>query len=414
MEGELVIVGDEVLDGRVLNTNAHYLAGRLAALGLGLTRITTVGDRMDELAGLLGLAASRSAFVLVTGGLGPTEDDRTTATAASAFARPLSLQAELLQHIEAVCRDRGQAVGELEKLAWLPHGAKPLHPQSNCCGFFINHGRCLVVFLPGVPSEVEELFDAHVVPLLMQAQPGRPGFLQRRLKLFGLGESQAAARIKDIWLGHGEVTFGSYPVFPEVHLSLTARGEDAAELTARLDRVEAEIRNRLGEFVFGRDDETMEGLLGQALRARGLKLAVAESCTGGRIAQRLTSVPGASDYFVEGLVTYANEAKERLLGVPRRILEAHGAVSAETAEAMARGLLERSGVDLALSVTGIAGPSGGSPAKPVGTVFFGLAGLGGGRVEQRLFQGERARIQGQAAACGLNLLRGYVVERTGG
>ncbi|MBW2618884.1 MAG: competence/damage-inducible protein A [Deltaproteobacteria bacterium] len=403
--GELIIVGDEVLDGRVLNENAHFFSSCLSAIGLGLSCITTVGDDPAYLEKVLGRAVERSAFVLVTGGLGPTEDDRTTAVAAQAFNRPLSVRPDLLAHIRSVCQAAGQEAGPLEKLAWLPQGAKPLNPKGRYCGFSLKQGQSLIFFLPGVPAEARELFDEVVASNLLKALTAAPLLLRRTIKMVGLAESEAAGRLEETLAAFPEIIFGSYPNFPEVHLSLTVSGTKQDRLEETLNRAEAEIMARVGQFVFGRDEETLAGIVGRLLKRQGLTLAVAESCTGGMLAQSITALPGASDYFIEGVVSYANQAKVDLLGVDPELIETHGAVSAQVAQAMAEGLRERSRVGLALSTTGIAGPTGGTAAKPVGLVYFGLAGGGPTQVAKRRFSGSRGQIQAQAAAASLELLR---------
>lgn len=405
MRGELIIVGDEILDGRVVNTNATFLSRRLAAAGLRPDRITAVGDKPEDLIDLLTPAVESSDYILVTGGLGPTEDDLTTAAAAEALGRELILFEDLLEEITDRCRERGRPVGVLKKLAWLPDGAAQLQDDQSCCGFYLTQDECLVIFLPGVPSEVRHLFDLAVLPRLLERFAKQAHFAQRTIKIFGLFESQVETSIGDLYSRFPDVAFGSYPNFPEVHISLTTEGHNKAEAGERLDLAEALIRERVGRFVYGSGSETLAGVVGRLCAERGLSLAVAESCTGGLVASQITSVPGASGYFSHGLVTYSNQAKEELLGVPREILETHGAVSPQTAMAMARGLQKRGRVDVALSVTGIAGPEGGSAAKPRGTVYFGLAWGRDSRVEHRLFAGDRAMVQAQSAANALDMIR---------
>ncbi len=408
MRGELIIVGDEVLDGRVLNVNGRRLAARLASAGLPVSRITTVGDESEVLGRVLAHAARLADFVLVTGGLGHTDDDLTTAVAAESFDRPLTLHEGVLERIASVCRKRGREMGRLERLAWLPRGAEPLAPEEHFCGFHLVQDRCLLFFLPGVPEEVLDLFDRKVLPRLMARFSDRPFFRQRTVKLLGLTESEVSARLQGLARDHPQVALGSYPNFPEVHLSLTVKGKDEAGLETALDRMEEDLKTRLGPYIIGRDRETLPRTVGRLLTERGLTLATAESCTGGRAAQMITSVPGSSAYFIQGVVTYANGAKESLLGVDPRDLRDYGAVSSRVAAAMAQGLRERAGVDLTVSVTGIAGPDGGREDKPVGTVFFGLASADRVQVEKRKFIGPRRWVQVQAAAWSLNMIRRYL------
>lgn len=401
--GELIIVGDEVIDGRVVDANAHFLSGRLAALGLPVKRITAVGDDENAVAEALTQALERADYLIVTGGLGPTDDDLTAEIAARVFNRPLYRNPDIYALVEASSKARGRPVERIEKMAWAPGGSTPLKPESHFCGFHFEEKGKPLIFLPGVPREVEELFEARVGPLLTQRFTDAGSFCQATLKFYGLWESQLANRIKGIPERHPEVSFGYYPVFPEVHLSLTAK--DCAGPDKRLTEAEAEVMAAIGPFYYGRDHDTLETMLGQVLIEKKLTVATAESCTGGRIARRITSTPGASAYFIEGVVTYANEAKERLLGVPTQTLIDHGAVSPETAAAMALGLRERSGVDLAVSVTGVAGPTGGTELKPVGTVYFGLSVKGKLVTEKAFFRGDRDRVQQQAAAKALAMLR---------
>ena len=409
MRGELIVVGDEVLDGRVMNLNGRRLASRLASAGLPLSRITTVGDEPEVMGRVLAHAARLADFVIVTGGLGHTDDDLTTAVAAESFGRPLTVNQGVLDHIAAVCRARGRDMGRLERLAWLPRGAEPLAPGEHFCGFTLDEEKCLLFFLPGVPEEVLDLFDRKVLPLLLARFSERPFFRQRTLKLLGLTESEVSERLKGVAAAHPGVALGSYPNFPEVHLSLTVKGHDESGLARMLDRMEADLRGRLGSHVYGRDKETLPGVVGRLLKEGGLTLATAESCTGGRAAQMITSVPGSSAYFIQGVVTYANAAKVSLLGVSPADLERYGAVSSAVAAAMAEGLRERAGTDLAVSVTGIAGPDGGSDEKPVGTVFFGLASARQTEVEKRRFAGPRDWVQVQAAAWALNMVRSFLM-----
>lgn len=405
MRGELIIVGDEILDGRVLNTNASFLSQRLAAAGLKPAKITVVGDFAEDLIQALNPAVDKSDFIIVTGGLGPTEDDLTTAAAARALGRELVLFEDILEEITDRCQAHGQPVGVLKKLAWLPDGAVQLEQEQACCGFSVDEDGCLVIFLPGVPAETRHLFDKAVLPLLKKRFKLRPAFGQRTLKTFGLYESQIETAIADLFSRFKEVAFGSYPNSPEVHISLTAEGGSQEDVTASLARAEAAVRERVGSFVYGRDEQTLAGVVGQLCTEQNLSLAVAESCTGGQVAQQITAVPGSSAYFIEGLVTYANRAKEELLGVGRDILERHGAVSPQTALAMAQGLRRRARVDVAVSITGIAGPGGGVAGKPVGTVYFGLATGRDSRVEHKLFRGNRSQIQAMSAANALDMIR---------
>ncbi len=411
MRGEIIIVGDEVLDGRVRDINGSRLAARLASMGLPVSRITVVGDEPEVMGRVLSHAARLADFVIVTGGLGHTDDDLTTAVAAQSFARPLTRHPGVLEHIAQVCLQRGREMGRLERLAWLPEGAVPLAPDEHFCGFHLTQGDSLLFFLPGVPEEVLDLFERKVLPQLTARFADRPFFRQRVIKLLGLTESEVSARLQGFAEGYPQAALGSYPNFPEVHLSLTVKGEEEAPLEELLDRMEADLKQRLGRYIIGRDSETLARTVGRMLDEKGLTLATAESCTGGRVAQMITSVPGSSAYFIQGVVTYADSAKESLLGVSPHDLEEHGAVSSVVASAMAEGLRARARVDLAVSITGIAGPDGGNEEKPVGTVYFGLAAADRTVVEKQRFIGPRHWVQLQAAAWVLNMIRRHLTAQ---
>jgi nicotinamide-nucleotide amidase len=315
----------------------------------------------------------------------------------------------MFDRIQAVCQERGREMGVLERLAWLPEGAEPLSPQNHICGFSLRVEDCLLFFLPGVPEEVADLMDRVVLPCLLESFGRAPVFCQRIIKLFGLTESETTARVEGLAGSFPGLEVGSYPFFPEVHLSLTAQGSEEERLEGLLDRAEAWLTQRLGRYIYGRDKESLAGVLGRMLKDGGLTLATAESCTGGRTAQMITSSPGSSAYFIQGVVTYADRAKSELLGVEPDLIRANGAVSPQVAKAMAQGLKHRAGVDLAVSITGIAGPDGGSPEKPVGTVFFGLAADDRTMIEHRRFLGDRERVQAQAAHFALDLVRRHIL-----
>jgi nicotinamide-nucleotide amidase len=406
MHGEIIATGTELMTGQVVDCNAHYAARRLHEAGLEVARITTVGDQAALIQEVLEEGLKRSRFIIVTGGLGPTADDVTLPAVALALNRRLVVHEELLDRIKR-CLGARQIPWEerYTSLALIPEGAQLLDPGGMACGFAVEHQKVRLYSLPGVPQEMRELFDNVVLPgLVAWAGPGE-FWVQRTLRCFGISEVQlqeVISRISDFQQG---VTVGFYPQFPETHLSLAVRGTNRAALEANLNRLIAKVGQEVGEALIGADGMTLEEAVGQALQERGLTLAVAESCTGGLIGHRLTNVPGASDYFLGGVVSYSNAAKQDLLRVPLEVLAKTGAVSPETARDMARGVRDTFNAAIGLSVTGIAGPSGGSPMKPVGTVYIGLATRDGEDVWHYRFSGNRCQIKTLTAETALDRLR---------
>jgi nicotinamide-nucleotide amidase len=406
MHGEIIATGTELITGQVADCNARYAARRLDEAGLAVTRITTVGDRAPLIREILEQSLSRSQFIIITGGLGPTEDDVTLPAAALALDRRLVVNEGLLDRIRR-CLGERQIPWEdrYASLALIPEGAQLLDPGGMACGFAVKHREVRLFFLPGVPQEMCSLFDDFVLPALVAWADPKEYWVRRTLRFFGISEAQLQGiihRLPDFQQG---VTAGFYPHFPEIHLSLTVRGPNRAELDAALDRLTAALAAEVGEALLGAEDTTLEELVGRHLKAGKLTLAVAESCTGGLIGDRLTNVPGSSDYFLGGVVSYSNEAKADLLRVPAEVLAQNGAVSPEAARDMARGVRAVFHAAVGLAVTGIAGPSGGSPAKPVGTVYIGLATADGEDVWHYQFYGNRTQIKTLTAETALDRLR---------
>jgi len=405
-QGEIITTGTELVTGRVGDFNARYAARRLHEVGLTVRRITILGDQAPGFQETLQQALVGSQFIIITGGLGPTEDDITVAAAAQALGLKLFQDEGLLKRIRR-CLEEQQIPWEdrYAKLAVIPEGSLVLDPAGAACGFALKHQDVRLFFLPGVPKEMRQLFDAFVLPALVEFSGGGEGVAQRTLRLFGIAETQlqqVVSRLPEFQQG---VTVGFYPNFPENHLTLTVRGQDRGALEAALDRLTGALAREVGDVLLGPEETPLEELAGRLLQEQGLTLAVAESLTGGLIGHRVTNVPGSSDYFLGGVVTYSNEAKMDLLRVPGEVLAQSGAVSAETARAMALGVKEVFHASLGLSVTGIAGPSGGSLEKPVGTVYFGLATPRGVEVWHYLFHGNREEIKILSAQTALDRLR---------
>jgi nicotinamide-nucleotide amidase len=400
----LLSIGTELARGEIVNTNASWLAGELTEAGLTVAAMETVPDTMDALVAALRRLLAEHRFVVATGGLGPTTDDLTAAAAALAAGTELVKDDSSLLAIRRRVEARGGTLNAgHEKQALFPSGAEIL-PNANgtAPGFALKLGESTAFFLPGVPREMRAMFLELVLPRVRPTAPNDS--FQIRLRTYGLGESSVGLALDGLEAAFPGVTLGYRVAFPEVDVKVHAR---AATLTAARDvaqRAADDARARLGDVVYGEGSDTFPEVVGRTVRARGYRLAVAESCTGGLISHLLTSHP-ASDYFVGAAVTYANSAKTRLLGVSEDTLRGHGAVSAEVAAEMAEGARRLCECDIALSVTGIAGPTGGSAAKPVGLVHWAVAHPGGTVMRERVFPGDREEIQLHAAYAALDLLR---------
>jgi nicotinamide-nucleotide amidase len=373
---ELICVGDELLDGRVADRNAHWLGGRLAREGRSLTRATFVSDAPGALVEALEQAVARVRRILVSGGLGPTEDDRVRRTVADWLGVPLEADSAALRRIQArFARLQRPCPPTNRRQAFFPRDSAVLQTAIGTAdGFRVDlAGDRQITFVPGVPREFRWFVDHHWLPSL--GPGGDTARAERTWKLFGLGESEVADTLERLdlsrRLGPGVSLSVHYTArFPEVHVTARLQGEDP---TSQLGPLDDAVRRHFADHVIAEDEETLPSRLGAELTRRGWTLATAESCTGGLIGQLITSSAGSSAYFLEGFVTYSNAAKVARLGVATSTLESHGAVSRETAVEMARGVRDRAGTTLGLSVTGIAGPAGGTKEKPVGTVFVCLS-----------------------------------------
>ncbi|MBW2060632.1 MAG: competence/damage-inducible protein A [Deltaproteobacteria bacterium] len=409
MRGEIITIGDELVSGRVRDFNAHYLSSRLSSLGIVVTAISTVGDNQEGIIEVLDRAVKRSEFVLVCGGLGPTEDDITAEVAARFLDCPLVLDEDSLKYLKRSLNQHGLPwVDAYEKLAYVPEGARLIDPQAQACGFYSHLNEIPIFFLPGVPEEVRYLADAKVLPLLVSYDKNRAVVRQRTLKVFGLQEARIGELLEGLAGQDKGVLIGFYPNFPENHVTITVRRNTVGEAEKALLEVEKEAEARLEPYIVARDSASIEDSLGRLLREKGLRLAVAESCSGGLISHRITSVSGSSDYFERAVVVYSNDSKIELLNVPADMIKAHGAVSPETAASMAQGIRSVSRTDLGLATTGIAGPAGGTEDKPVGTVFIALADAKGVEVDSFRFSGTREQIKILTAQAALNRVLLYL------
>ena len=406
MRIEIVIVGDEILEGLIAEANAQYLCAVLSQWGLRPRRIVTVGDELEAIVEALKDSFDRSDLVIVTGGLGPTPDDLTREAAAQAFGLPLRRHEGYLEQIRKKFQERNLPFTEAEEaFALLPEGAEILPNPIGLCGFRLKISGRHLFFLPGVPREVRAIVKESLLPFLQGA--GALGMAQKVIKCFGLTEGQAKELLKDL---KGPFKVAYLPQLPELHIKVRVEVSCQREAQRVLQEVVDEIRRRLGINVFGMDEDTLEGVLGGLLRERGFSLATAESCTGGLVAHRITQVPGSSEYFLGGVVSYSNESKERELGVPAEVIRVHGAVSAECASAMAEGVRLRFGSTFGISTTGIAGPAGGTPEKPVGTVFIALDAGSHKEVKGYRFFGDRNQIKLMASEVALDRLRRFLLR----
>jgi len=401
---EILSTGDELLTGQVVDTNSAWLMDRLWDLGVMVRRKTLVGDDRADLGAALRETSARSDVVVVSGGMGPTEDDLTSECVAAVLGVPLELHAESLRTIEERFRRFGRALTpNNEKQARFPRGATVIPNRFGTApGFAVALGRAEVICLPGVPVEYRGLCEEWAIPRIAARLGEVPA--ARLLKLFGVPESHADHAMRPVMddPANEGVRFGFRAHWPEVHLKWSVPGPDAQ---ARADRIAAAVRSIFGEAVWGEAKEELADLVVARLAARGERLATGESCTGGLLAELVTRVPGASTVFDLGVVAYANAMKERTLAVPAALLAAHGAVSEPVARALAEGARAAGGATWGLGITGVAGPTGGTEEKPVGTVHLALAGPGGTSAAARLYRGDRERIRRQAAYEALNLLR---------
>lgn len=406
MNAEIIGVGSELLLGQIANTDAQYLSQKLSELGINVYYHTVVGDNAERLKGVLHLAHHRSDLIITTGGLGPTMDDLTKETVAEFLGLPMALDQKSLDGIHCLFHTRGWPMSHSnDKQAYFPEGAIILPNENGTApGAIVEKEDHTYVILPGPPNELNPMFDGQVMPYLSK----KAGYVihSRVLKIYGMGESSVEEKIQDLLWKQSNPTIAPLAKMGEVTLRLTVRCEKGEDANALLDPVEKEIRKRLGDIVYGTDDDTLASVLIEALRENGKTLALAESCTGGLVSKMVTDVPGSSDIFREGVVTYGNEAKENRLDV--HTVSQYGAVSEETAAAMLEGLLASSGADIGAAITGIAGPGGGTEEKPVGLVYIAVGDRESHRVHTCHFHRDRSRIRHAAALFALDQLRRWI------
>jgi nicotinamide-nucleotide amidase len=414
MKVAILTIGNELTSGRTQDTNTALIARMLHIRGWTVTAAISVGDNEDKIGQALSFVMADSDAVIITGGLGPTADDITTAAIAKAFHLSLRSDEQVLANLKAMFEKFHLAWTENNaKQALFPEGAKVIsNPVGTAAGFALHQEGRMIIVIPGIPREVIRMMPDGVIPLLQQAfLDSSSQVVMMTIKTFGLSEASVDQMLADADFAAAGVGVGFYPNFPENHIVLTVRDRDEDAARKKLAWAEGEIVKRLEPYIFAYDQDTLEGIIGRLLTEKGLTLAVAESCTGGLLTDRLTDVPGSSAYLERGLVTYSNQSKIGLLGVPEAVIVQHGAVSEETARLMAEGVRRRADVDLGLSTTGVAGPGGGLESKPVGTVYIALADAENTVCRTYAFRWDRRRNKIIATQAALMMLKRYLTGK---
>lgn len=412
MTAAILSIGTELTRGELVNTNAAWLSEELTKLGFDVVEHATVDDDLGRIVTSIRRFSEQHQVVVATGGLGPTSDDLTTAAAAKAAGVGLWRDEGVVEDIRQKFKLFGRIMPESNaKQGDFPDGATVLpNAMGTAPGFALTLGRGRFFFVPGVPREMKHIFSESIVPEVGPLAERRTH--QVHIRTFGMTESGVSQAVRHLEKEHEGLTLGYRAHFPEIEVKVHVRAESAVDAEGRAESIAAEVREILGDAVFGGKDDAFAEVVGADLRARGKTLAVAESCTGGQVGEMLTRIPGASDYLLLDAVTYSNSAKEAVLGVSPEVLRAHGAVSSETAAAMAEGALRVAGADIAVSITGIAGPGGGTEDKPVGTVWFGLAQKGQPTItKHRKLPWDRDRVQTLSAYVALELARRAALGR---
>lgn len=410
MQAEIVCIGTELLLGKIINTNAAYLSSHLAALGIDHFYQTTVGDNQIRLFTVLKRALHRSDIVMTTGGLGPTVDDITLETLAQVTQKKLILNPAVLKDISSHFQKRRITMPKSNlRQALIPEGAIPIkNTLGTAPGLLIPVEKKIIIALPGVPHELKPMMEKDVIPYLTRYFAPDWVILSRSIKTTGMAECKVDQKVKDILQLKPPVTVGIYAHIEGVELNITAKAKNKTQAQKLIAPVERKIRSRLKEYIYGEDAQTLEEVVAHTLAGRKKTVAVAESCTGGLVSQRLTSISGSSRYFLLGLAVYDNRMKESLLNITADTLKKYGAVSKETAGLMAEHVRQLAGSDLGLGITGIAGPAGATKDKPVGLVYIALAASAGKQCTQLYFHGDRNEVRRRAAQAALEMLRRYL------
>ncbi len=408
---EIISVGTEILLGNIVNTNAAYLSEKCAGLGFSCYYQDVVGDNEERLCETIRTALSRADILLLSGGLGPTQDDLTKETAAKVLGKSLKLHEESKAAIREFFEKRGiEPTDNNWKQAMVPEGCIVLaNPNGTAPGIIMEDNGKHVVLMPGPPNEMIPMFEASVMPYLSKLQSCV--IFSQTVKICGVGESKAETMVRDLIDSQSNPTIATYAKTGEVHLRVTARAEDEKAARKLVKPVVKELKGRFGSHVYTTDDEvTLEKSVVDLLLANSLTISTVESCTGGLLAARLINVPGVSEVFKSGYITYSNKAKRRLLGIKKNTLLKYGAVSEEIASQMAKGAAMVSKADVVVSITGIAGPDGGSQEKPVGLVYIGCNVCGRMKVKKCHFSGDRSKVRENTVSSALSLMRECILE----
>ncbi len=409
---EIVSTGTELLLGQIINTNSAWLSEQLNALGFNVMYHSTVGDNRERMAQVFTAALQRADIVVTSGGLGPTLGDITKEVSAKLLNRELCLHQQSAASIQTYFSSRGLDMPESNlRQALAPKDAIVL--ANNCGtapGVIIEEAGKSIIHLPGPPNELKAMFTQEVIPYLNRRYLAQGVIASRVLRVYGIGESSLEVVLKDLIEAQSNPTIALLVKDCEIHIRLTARGENASEAQMAIQQIEPIILERLGDLVFGGDSDSLEMVIGRLLREKGLTVSLAESCTGGLVSSRLTDIAGSSDYVIGGIVCYSNAIKSDFVGVPDTLLEAHGAVSEPTAVSMAANIRNKFGTSIGIGITGIAGPGGAVPGKPVGLVYIAIDGPKGSRCFRFQFSGERKEIKQRTSQAALFELRRYALE----
>lgn len=406
---EIVSTGTELLLGQIIDTNTPFIAKRCNELGLNVLYHSTVGDNRTRMDQVISTALSRADIVITTGGLGPTQGDITKEVTAKVLGIPLTLHQPSVSRIKCFFAERHIHMPDSNiRQAMIPLGAIAIdNERGTAPGVIIEHQDKTVIHLPGPPVELEWMLDYAVVPYFKKRFGSQGIILSRVLRTYGIGESALEEKIHDYILAQNNPTIALLARSGEIHVRITAKAATEKEAAEQIQCLETKIRSRIGEYIFGTDNQTLEEIAGRSLYNKKLTIALAESCTGGLVTSKITDIPGSSTYLIGSVVSYANEVKTNTVGVPTETLAQTGAVSPETAKAMAEGIKSKFHAKLGVGITGIAGPEGGTPSKPVGLVYIAIAGPNGTLCYEHIFSGQRTAIKNRTALAALNYIRKY-------
>lgn len=412
MNVEIISIGNEILGGNIVDTNANYIIKKLKGINLNVQHVSAVADEESEIVAQLKEACQRSQIIITTGGLGPTEDDITFQSVAKTFQLNLVKYPEAERHMIERISKIGVSVSPSNlKQSFLPEGSICIiNPYGTAPAMILEKEGKVIVSLPGVPLEMKNLLSEQIIPFLEKNFPNLEHIQSRIIRTSGLGESNLNDMIKDFIISNRKLNIGIYASPEDIKIQLNALAKTAEGTKNILDEATRQLKVILGDYIFGYDNESLEEVTGNLLRRKKLSLAVAESCTGGMLGETLTTIPGSSDYFKGGIISYDGEIKEKLLGVPHTLLTRFGEVSEPVAKAMAEGVRKKCNSDIGLSITGIAGPTGGSQEKPVGLVYIGLADAGQTLVQKHYFHNGRQAIRLRSVRRALNMLRLHIIK----